>query len=93
MKKPKSRFLKILGLLLCVFALAGCTKALRTNQDKCSIMMSYEDYDEGETFGNYGEKSQTSSINEYAKKNGFLLPSDEFNSFMEEELFICLILS
>lgn len=86
MKKPKSRFLKILGLLLCVFALAGCTKALRTNQDKCSIMMSYEDYDEGETFGNYGEKSQTSSINEYAKKNGFLLPSDEFNSFMEEKI-------
>lgn len=86
MKKPKSKFLKILGLLICVFALAGCTKPLRTNQDKCSIMMSYEDFDEGEKFGNYGEKSKTSAINEFAKEEGYLLPSDEFNAFMEEKI-------
>ena len=48
--------------------------------------MSYEDYDEGEKFGNYGEKSKTSAINEFAKEEGYLLPSDEFNAFMEEKI-------
>lgn len=86
MKKLKSKMFKILGLLLCVFALTGCTKPITTNQDKCSVMMSKEDYQTGETFGNYGEKSKTNEINEYAKEKGFLLPSSEFNSFMETKI-------
>lgn len=84
--KKHNRIWKIVGLLLCVFTLAGCTKPLTTIQDKCSVMMAQEDYDEGETFGNYGEESKTYKINEDAKEQGFLLPTDEFNSFMEEKI-------
>lgn len=86
MKKKSSRILKIIGLLLCVFTLSGCTKTLVTVQDKCSIMMAKEDYDDGEKFGNYGEKSETYLINEEAKNQGYLLPSDEFNQFMEKKI-------
>ena len=86
MKKRNSRIWKVLGLVLCVFALSGCTKPLTTMQDKCSVMMSKEDYQSGETFGNYGEKSQSHKINEVAKEQGYLLPSAEFNSFMETKI-------
>lgn len=86
MKKRKSKIFKILGLLFVVFALAGCTNPIMTNQDRTSVMMSKEDYQSGETFGNYGEKSKTYEINEYATEKGFLLPSDEFNAFMEEKI-------
>ena len=80
--KKRNRIFKFLCLLLCVFALTGCTKPITTVQDKCSVMMSLEDYDQGEKFGNYGEKSGTYKINEYAKEQGYLLPSPEFNEFM-----------
>lgn len=86
MKKGTSRIFKILSLLICVFALTSCTKTFTTTQDKCSVMLSYEDYDQGETFGNYGEKSQTHTINEDAQADGYLLPSAEFNTFMEEKI-------
>ena len=61
--KKRNRIFKFLCLLLCVFALTGCTKPITTVQDKCSVMMSLEDYDQGEKFGNYGEKSGTYTIN------------------------------
>ena len=67
MKKRKFGIWKILALVLCVFTLSGCTAAIRTVQDKCAVMISYEDYDEGETFGHYGENSQSAKIDEYAK--------------------------
>lgn len=84
--KKRNRIFKFLCLLLCVFALTGCTKPITTVQDKCSVMMSLEDYDQGEKFGNYGEKSGTYKINEYAKEQGYLLPSPEFNEFMENKI-------
>lgn len=86
MKKHNSRIFKILGLLLCVFALSGCTKPLSTVQDKCSVMMAQEDYDQGETYGHYGEKSGTYAINEYALEAGYLIPSEDFNTFMEGKI-------
>ena len=86
MKTRKSRIWKILGLFLCVFALSGCTKPLTTMQDKTSVMMSKEDYQTGETFGNYGKDSQSYKIDEFAKQEGYLLPSAEFNTFMEGKI-------
>ncbi len=86
MKKRKFGIWKILALVLCVFTLSGCTAAIRTVQDKCAVMISYEDYDEGETFGHYGENSQSAKIDEYAKEQGYLLPSDAFNQFMESKI-------
>lgn len=84
--KKSNRIWKIIGLLLCVFTLSGCTKTLVTSQDKCSIMIAKEDYDIGETFGNYGEASKTAEINKDAKEQGYLLPSEEFNTFMEQKI-------
>ena len=83
MKKRKSRIWKVLGLVVLVFALSGCTKSLTTNQDKCAVMMSKEDFGAGETYGHYGENSETHKITEYAKTQGYLVPNDTFNNFME----------
>lgn len=86
MERHNSRILKILGLLLCVFTLSGCTKTIVTEQDKCAILMAQEDYDVGETYGHYGENSLSYTVNKKAVETGYLSPSEEFYTFYENKI-------
>lgn len=77
--------LKKIGLLagialVTATALTSCTKSFCRVVDKAATLYSYEEYEDGKT---YAEGTKTKSLVEAASNSGMLVPSDEFNAFIE----------
>ena len=79
MKKKSKIFSVLVALFIVATSLSSCTKSFCSVRDKASMLAALDVVEEGKL-------TQTKTINEGAKQEGYLLPSDEFLAAWEVKI-------
>lgn len=79
MKKKSKIFSVLVALFIVATSLSSCTKSFCSVRDKASMLAALDVVEEGKV-------TQTETINEGAKQEGYLLPSDEFLAAWEVKI-------
>ena len=79
MKKKSKIFSVLVALFIVATSLSSCTKSFCSVRDKASMLAALDVVEEGKV-------TQTKTINEGAKEEGYLLPSDEFLAAWEVKI-------